>query len=110
MAVRAAALLILSTLPFSFFGQTPKRLQPDPPLACDSCDEWNQPRDPFKVFGNTYDVGVAGLSAVLVASNAGLILVDGALPQSVLPTASPRWLRLAIDSPATPPTPTRSVP
>jgi metallo-beta-lactamase class B len=82
MSVRAAGLLLLST--FSFFGQTaPTRIQPDPPIACDSCEEWNQPRAPFKVFGNTYYVGVAGLSAVLVASDAGLILVDGALPQSV---------------------------
>lgn len=82
MPIRAAALLLLSML--SFFGQTtPKRIQPDPPSTCDSCDEWNQPREPFKVFGNTYYVGVAGLSAVLIASDAGLILVDGALPQSV---------------------------
>ncbi len=81
MTVRAA-LLILSTL--SFVGQAaPKQIQPDPPIKCDSCDEWNQPRDPFKVCGNTYYVGVAGLSAVLIASDAGLILIDGALPQSV---------------------------
>jgi metallo-beta-lactamase class B len=82
MTLRAAALLLLSTL--SFFGQSsPSRIQPDPPIKCDSCDEWNQPREPFKVFGNTYYVGVAGLSSVLIASDAGLILIDGALPQSV---------------------------
>lgn len=82
MTRRAAALLVLSTV--CFFGQAAsKRLQPDPPSKCDSCDEWNQPREPFKVFGNTYYVGTAGVSAVLIASNAGLILVDGALPQSV---------------------------
>ena len=81
MTFRAAALLLLSTLAF---GQpAPKRIQPDPPIKCDSCDEWNQPREPFKVFGNTYYVGMAGVSAVLIASDAGLILVDGALPQSV---------------------------
>jgi metallo-beta-lactamase class B len=34
------------------------------------------------VFGNTYYVGTAGLSAVLVASDDGLVLLDGALPQS----------------------------
>jgi metallo-beta-lactamase class B len=82
MPVRAAALILLSTL--SFFGQAaPKRIQADPSITCDSCDEWNQPREPFKVFGNTYYVGVTGLSAVLIASDAGLILVDGGLPQSV---------------------------
>lgn len=57
-------------------------LQPDPPIACTSCDEWNRPQEPFKVFGNTYYVGVAGLSSVLIASDDGLILVDAALPQS----------------------------
>ncbi len=82
MTVRAAALLLLSTL--SLFGQAaPKGIQADPPVECDSCEEWNRPREPFKVFGNTYYVGVAGLSAVLIVSDAGLVLVDGALPQSV---------------------------
>jgi metallo-beta-lactamase class B len=81
MTVRTV-LLLLSTV--SFFGQAaPKRLQPDPPIKCDSCAEWNQPREPFKVYGNSYYVGVGGLSAVLIASDAGLVLVDGALPQSV---------------------------
>lgn len=82
MSVRAPALLLLATV--ASFGQAAtKRLEPDPPITCDSCVEWNQPRQPFKIFGNTYYVGVAGLSSVLIASDAGLILVDGALPQSV---------------------------
>ena len=34
------------------------------------------------MFGNTYYVGVKGLSAVLITSDGGLILLDGALPQS----------------------------
>ena len=37
---------------------------------------------PFKVFGNTYYVGTSGLSSILVTSADGLILLDGALPQS----------------------------
>ena len=68
----------------SLLGQTsPNRPKPDPPIKCDSCVEWNEPREPFKIFGNTYYVGVGGLSSVLIVSDAGLILVDGALPQSV---------------------------
>ena len=43
---------------------------------------WNAAHEPFRVFGNTYYVGVAGLSSVLVASDQGLILLDGGLPQS----------------------------
>lgn len=54
----------------------------DPPKVCSSCDGWNAPREPFRVFGNTYYVGVAGLSAVLVTSDAGHILLDAGLPQS----------------------------
>ena len=29
-------------------------LVPDPPKVCDSCDEWNKPKAPKKVFGTTY--------------------------------------------------------
>ena len=57
-------------------------LQADPPIACQACDEWNAPREPFKLFGNAYFVGVAGLSSVLVTSDAGHVLIDGGLPQS----------------------------
>ena len=62
--------------------QVDRALQPDPPVSCDACDEWNAPQQPFRVFGNTYYVGVAGLSAVLITSDTGHILLDGALPQS----------------------------
>lgn len=55
---------------------------PDPPKACSSCDEWNIPHEPFQVFGNTYYVGTAGLSSILVTSKRGLILIDGGLSQS----------------------------
>lgn len=54
----------------------------DPPIACTLCEEWNQPREPFKIFGETYYVGTEGLSSVLLASDDGHILIDGALPQS----------------------------
>lgn len=58
------------------------RLPADPPKLCDACDEWNAPQEPFRVFGNTYYVGTTGLSAVLVTSAGGHVLLDGALPQS----------------------------
>ena len=45
--------------------------------------EWNQPQKPFKVYGNTYWVGTRGLGAVLITSDRGHILIDGALPESV---------------------------
>ena len=54
----------------------------DAPRACASCESWNRPVAPFRVYGNTFYVGVEGLSAVLVTSPAGHVLIDGALPQS----------------------------
>ena len=63
-------------------AQEPDRFRGDPPKVCDSCAEWNAPQPPFRVFGNTYYVGTAGLGAVLVTSAAGHVLLDGGLSQS----------------------------
>ena len=65
----------------SAFVQAPT-FKPDPPHKCDSCDDWNRPREPFKIFGDTYFVGTDGLSAILIAGDAGLVLLDGGLEQS----------------------------
>lgn len=54
----------------------------DAPVNCDNCAEWNAPVKPFNVYGNTWYVGVGGLSAVLVTGAQGHILLDGGLPQS----------------------------
>ncbi|HEY7189700.1 MAG TPA: MBL fold metallo-hydrolase, partial [Vicinamibacterales bacterium] len=54
----------------------------DSAITCDACAGWNAAIEPFKIFGNTYYVGTAGLSSVLVTSDRGHILLDGALPQS----------------------------
>src|SRR5688572_16592998 len=63
-------------------AQQSASLRPDAPIACTDCAEWNAPRKPDRVFGNTYYVGMAGLSAVLIASDRGPIPPAGALPQS----------------------------
>ena len=47
-----------------------------------SAIKWNKPVKPQRIFGNTYYVGVAGLSAVLIRGTGGLILIDGDLPPS----------------------------
>ena len=57
-------------------------------MPCQACAEWNRPQAPFQIFGNTYYVGPRGLSAILVTSNAGHVLIDGALPESAAPIAS----------------------
>jgi len=51
-------------------------------IDCDDCAQWNEPQTPFRMYGNTYYVGVHGLSSLLVDSGDGLILLDGGLPQS----------------------------
>lgn len=51
-------------------------------IECERCEAWNQERAPTRIFGNTYYVGVRGLSSVLITSSDGHVLIDGALPQS----------------------------
>src|SRR5499426_653771 len=80
MKARDLTLMCLAALTSGAAGQS--RLAPDPPKKCEPCAGWNAAQEPFRVFGNTYYVGVAGLSSVLIASDKGLILLDGALPQS----------------------------
>ena len=39
--------------------------------------DWSAPQKPFTIYGNTHYVGTAGISAILVTSPQGHILVDG---------------------------------
>jgi metallo-beta-lactamase class B len=57
-------------------------LAEDAPKSCSFCEGWNQPQKPFHVYGNTWYVGTRGLAAILVVTDEGLVLIDGALPQS----------------------------
>jgi metallo-beta-lactamase class B len=74
--VRLLIVLLLLAAP-----QAPRFLS-DPPHQCDDCETWNKPREPFKVYGNTYFVGTDGLSAILITGNDGHVLLDGGLEQS----------------------------
>ena len=49
---------------------------------CPSCAEWNAPQAPFKLVGNTFYVGTHGLTALLITSPSGHILIDGGLMES----------------------------
>jgi metallo-beta-lactamase class B len=79
VAMKLLAALLVSVLALA---QGTPALRPDPPHKCAECDGWNKPHEPFKIFGNTYYVGVEGIASVLITSGAGSILLDGALPQS----------------------------
>jgi metallo-beta-lactamase class B len=52
------------------------------PMAVERAREWLAPLPPEKIFGSTYLVGFGGLSVALIDTGAGLVLVDGALPQA----------------------------
>jgi metallo-beta-lactamase class B len=43
---------------------------------------WNQPVEPFRVIGNVHYVGAAGVSAFLIVTAEGTILLDGGLPET----------------------------
>lgn len=53
------------------------------PKGCQNCIAWNQPQAPFRLHGNSWFVGVTGLSVVVIDTPEGLILLDGGLPESV---------------------------
>jgi metallo-beta-lactamase class B len=49
---------------------------------CPSCAEWNAPHAPFRLHGNSYYVGTAGLASILITSPEGHVLIDGGLPDT----------------------------
>jgi len=49
---------------------------------CSSCAVWNTPQSRFRIYGNTYFVGTRGLTALLITSDSGHVLVDGGLSES----------------------------
>jgi len=67
-------------------------------LCAQSRSTWNQPQEPFRIYGNTYYVGTRGLGSVLIASPGGHVLIDGALPESApLIAASVRKLGVRVE-------------
>ncbi len=66
------------------------------PVAPTYAARWLASQPPHRIFGNTYLVGFAGLNVGLIRTNAGLILIDGALPQ-VVPEVEANIRRLGFD-------------
>jgi metallo-beta-lactamase class B len=75
LAAALAAMLCASAC-----AQTP----PAPPAARQPSQReiWNTPAEPFHIIGNVYYAGTGGLAAYLFKTEDGLILLDGALPES----------------------------
>ncbi|HRN62591.1 MAG TPA: subclass B3 metallo-beta-lactamase [Luteimonas sp.] len=56
--------------------------QPKAATACHDKSGWNDPATPLRLHGNTWYVGTCGISALLVTSDDGHVLIDGATPQA----------------------------
>jgi metallo-beta-lactamase class B len=65
--------------------------------ACEAWDDWDKPAPPFRIYGETYHVGTCGISAILVASPEGHLLIDtGTRAGSELVAANIEALRFSI--------------
>lgn len=53
------------------------------PIEPDYAKRWLTSQPPTRIYGNTYLVGFAGLNVALIRTGAGLILIDGSVPQGV---------------------------
>ena len=78
------AMIVMASLLLPLLGASSSAQSTSRPRTeeCPICAEWNAPHEAFHIFGNTYYVGTSGLSAILVTSPQGHILIDGALPES----------------------------
>lgn len=53
----------------------------DPDFPCEGfCASYNEPAEPFRIYGETYYVGTTRLAAILIDTGDGLILLDGGFP------------------------------
>jgi metallo-beta-lactamase class B len=83
LSLACLAVVVATILPLRAHAQAADPLTAEYPAAqCAACAGWNVPRAPFRIFGNTHYVGTAGLSAILVTSPDGHVLIDGGIPAS----------------------------
>lgn len=48
--------------------------------TCEAWDEWDKPAPPFQIMGNSFYVGTCGISAILVTTEEGHVLLDSGVP------------------------------
>jgi len=63
----------------------PDAPSPTPPVAAAACRDdsgWDDPATPLRLHGETWYVGTCGISALLVTSPGGHVLIDGATPKA----------------------------
>ena len=74
---RVAPFLALALSAFALLGAA---LQPPAPGPPPDNKDWLEPTEPQRIVGPIHDVGTLGLRAYLIATPAGHILLDGAVP------------------------------
>lgn len=77
---RCAAVLVLASAPIL----TATAAEPVLPQGrgYETPEYWRQPVAPFALAQRSWYIGTAGLSAVLIKTDAGAVLIDGGLPQA----------------------------
>lgn len=78
--VFAASILLAGTQSANVAPPMPALIHPWV-AACEEWDDWDKPAPPFKVYGNTWYVGTCGISALLITSPNGLVLIDSGTEQ-----------------------------
>jgi metallo-beta-lactamase class B len=81
MFARVVSIVALALLSTAAVSQNRSALPKGPPVrqftaACQGKDGWSDPAPPVRVFANVYHVGTCGITALLVASDEGHILLD----------------------------------
>lgn len=85
MPRRLSLLLALAAVisPATLVAQSADPLvAPYPAELCSSCAGWNAAQRPFRLHGDSWFVGTRGLSAILITSAEGHVLIDGGLPDT----------------------------
>jgi metallo-beta-lactamase class B len=75
-------LMMIAILTSAARAQEAPKTSVDRTKECPSCATWNAPHAPVRIYGNTWYVGTNGLSALLITSESGHVLIDGGLPES----------------------------
>ncbi len=77
------ALILATAVPATTSTTASAQSSPGGAIACTMCADWNAPQPAFRIAADTWYVGVRGLSVIAVRTHKGVLLLDGALPQSV---------------------------
>lgn len=79
LIVGSIALLVVGCASSASFNDRtrPEEFSPDGfAAACEAWDDWEKPAPPFHIHGGTYHVGTCGISAILITSSEGHLIID----------------------------------